>query len=68
MSAEKYVYKNIKEEEKLKKKSAKRTKTETLEKYKSATIKSSESIRIYDDLSILYVWIIELLQIGGYFL
>lgn len=67
LSAERYAYKKIKDEESLKKKAVKWKKPENFEKYQAAIIKTSESIQIYDNLSILYSWIVELLQIGGYF-
>jgi hypothetical protein len=67
LSAERYAYKKIKEEEKLRKKSIKGKKPENIEKYQAAIIQTSESIEIYDNLCILRIWIMELLQIGGYF-
>jgi tetratricopeptide (TPR) repeat protein len=66
-AAERYAYKKIKEEEKLKKKILKGNKPENLEKYQTAVIQAIESIEIYDNLNILHLWIMELLQIGGYF-
>jgi hypothetical protein len=67
LSAERYAYKKIKDVENLKKKLVKGKKLENIEKYQAATIKSTEGIQMYDNLSILYSWIVELLQIGGYF-
>jgi hypothetical protein len=67
LAAERYAYKKIKEEEKLRKKCLKGKKPENIEKYQTATIQTIESIAVYDNLSILHVWIMELLQIGGYF-
>jgi len=65
LAAERYAYKKIKEEEELRKKCLK--KPENSEKYQTVAIQTIESIEVYDNLRVLHFWIMELLQIGGYF-
>lgn len=66
LAAERYAYNNIKNEEKLRKKSIKRNTIENKEKYQEVAVKTIESIQVYDNLSVLHQWVMEVLEIGGY--
>jgi hypothetical protein len=67
LASERSAYKDIEKEEKLLKKAIKKETSENLQKYEEAVSKTNKSINAYDTLRLLYVWIIELLSIGGYF-
>jgi len=67
LSSERTAYKDIQQEEKLLKKLIKKETPENLQKCEEVVRKTNVSINIYDTLSLLYTWIVELLSIGGYF-
>lgn len=66
IAIERGAYNDIKNEEQ-KKKHAKKGTEETGQKYEEAVCKSNASIAAYDILKTLYIWMLELLNIGGYF-
>jgi tRNA U38,U39,U40 pseudouridine synthase TruA len=66
-SSERRAYKYIKEEEKLRKKSLKKPSDKNIKKYNEIIEKTKESVDTYDILNTLYLWILELLSVGGYF-
>jgi hypothetical protein len=67
IAIERGAYKDIENEEKQKKKHDKKGTAETKQKFEEATCRSDASITVYDKLNTLYLWILELLGIGGYF-
>ena len=67
IAIERSAYKDIEDEEKKKKKHDKKGTEETGQKYEEAVCKSTASVAVYDILNTLYIWILELLSIGGYF-
>jgi len=67
LSSERIAYKNINEEEKLFKNLIKKETPENMQEYEKAVSKTNDSVKIYDTLALLYIWVIELLKIGGYF-
>lgn len=66
LASERNAYKNICKEEKLLKAVIKRETDENMQKYEEAVDKTSISVKAYDTLRVLYLWIIELLSVGGY--
>jgi hypothetical protein len=66
---EKDAYKAIKAEESATRKyiNSKGKSDEKWENYKNAVNKSEKAIQLYDTMRILYIWLLEVLNIGGYF-
>ena len=67
LASERIALKNINEEEKLFKKLVKKETSENMQEYEKAVGKTNVSVKAHDTLALLYIWIIELLSIGGYF-